>query len=75
MILAHLGNGASLAAVEGNQCIDTSMRFSNASVIPMGSRTGDLDPAVACLQRDVLVQMHRCLPATLHCARKRDCYV
>ncbi|MBD1393001.1 acetate/propionate family kinase [Mucilaginibacter glaciei] len=47
VILAHLGSGASLAAVKHNQCIDTSMGFSPASGIPMGSRTGDLDPGVA----------------------------
>ena len=47
IILAHLGNGASLAAVKNNQCIDTSMGFTPASGLIMGTRTGDLDPGVA----------------------------
>ncbi len=47
IILAHLGNGASLAAVKEGKCIDTSMGFTPASGLVMGTRTGDLDPGVA----------------------------
>lgn len=47
VVLAHLGSGASLAAVKDGKSIDTSMGFSPSSGIPMGSRTGDLDPGVA----------------------------
>ena len=47
VILAHLGNGASLAAVRDGHSIDTSMGFTPAGGIPMGTRTGDLDPGVA----------------------------
>jgi len=47
LILAHLGNGASLAAVKEGKCMDTSMGFSPASGLVMGTRTGDLDPGVA----------------------------
>ncbi|RKR84684.1 acetate kinase [Mucilaginibacter gracilis] len=47
VILAHLGNGASLAAVKEGKSIDTSMGFSPAGGIPMGTRSGDLDPGVA----------------------------
>lgn len=47
VILAHLGSGASLAAVKDGMSIDTSMGFSPASGIPMSTRTGDLDPGVA----------------------------
>jgi len=47
VVLAHLGNGASLAAVKDGKSIDTSMGFSPAAGIPMGTRTGDLDPGVA----------------------------
>lgn len=46
VILAHLGNGASLAAVRNGKSIDTSMGFSPASGLVMGTRTGDLDPGV-----------------------------
>jgi acetate kinase len=47
LILAHLGNGASLAAVKHGKSIDTSMGFTPTSGLPMGTRTGDLDPGVA----------------------------
>src|SRR5665647_2927448 len=47
VILAHLGSGASMAAVKDGKSIDTSMGFTPASGIMMGSRPGDLDPGVA----------------------------
>jgi acetate kinase len=47
LILAHLGSGASLAAVKDGKSIDTSMGFTPAAGLPMGTRTGDLDPGVA----------------------------
>ena len=47
VILAHLGNGASLAAVREGKSIDTSMGFTPASGLVMGARPGDLDPGVA----------------------------
>lgn len=47
VILAHLGNGASLAAVRGGESIDTTMAFTPASGLPMGTRPGDIDPGVA----------------------------
>ena len=47
VILAHLGNGASLAAVRNGQSIDTSMGFTPAGGLVMGTRSGDLDPGVA----------------------------
>ncbi len=47
LILAHLGNGASLTAVKNGQSMDTSMGFTPAAGLPMGTRTGDLDPGVA----------------------------
>jgi acetate kinase len=47
VILAHLGAGASLAAVRGGLSLDTSMSFTPASGVPMGTRSGDLDPGLA----------------------------
>jgi acetate kinase len=47
VILAHLGSGASLAAVREGKSIDTSMGFTPAGGITMGTRPGDLDPGVA----------------------------
>jgi acetate kinase len=46
VILAHLGNGASLAAVSEGRCMDTSMGFTPAAGLVMGSRCGDLDPGI-----------------------------
>jgi acetate kinase len=47
VILAHLGNGASLAAVRDGKSIDTSMGFTPTSGLVMSTRTGDLDPGLA----------------------------
>jgi acetate kinase len=46
VILAHLGNGASLAAVRDGQSIDTSMGFTPAAGLVMSTRSGDLDPGL-----------------------------
>jgi acetate kinase len=46
LILAHLGNGASMVAVKGSQPIDTSMAFTPAAGLPMSTRSGDLDPGI-----------------------------
>ena len=46
VILAHLGNGASVAAVRDGRSIDTSMAFTPAAGLPMSTRSGDLDPGV-----------------------------
>ena len=46
LIIAHLGNGASLAAVHHGQPLDTSMGFTPTSGVMMGTRSGDLDPGV-----------------------------
>ncbi|MCO5946747.1 acetate/propionate family kinase [Mucilaginibacter flavidus] len=47
VIIAHLGSGASLAAVKNGKSMDTSMGFTPTAGIPMSTRTGDLDPGVA----------------------------
>ena len=47
VIFAHLGNGASMAAVHDGQCVDTSMAFTPAAGLVMSTRTGDLDPGLA----------------------------
>lgn len=46
VILAHLGNGASLAAVCDGRSIDTSMSFTPTAGVPMSTRAGDLDPGL-----------------------------
>jgi acetate kinase len=47
VILAHLGNGASMAAVCDGESVDTSMGFTPTAGLVMSTRTGDLDPGVA----------------------------
>jgi acetate kinase len=46
VILAHLGNGSSLAAVSGGKSIDTTMGFTPAAGVMMSTRSGDLDPGL-----------------------------
>jgi acetate kinase len=47
VVIAHLGNGASLAAVSDGRSIDTSMGLTPTGGIPMGTRSGDFDPGIA----------------------------
>ena len=46
MIVCHLGNGASVSAVDGGKCVDTSMGLTPLEGLIMGTRTGDIDPSV-----------------------------
>lgn len=46
IISCHLGNGASIAAIEGGKSIDTSMGFTPLAGVTMGTRSGDIDPAL-----------------------------
>ena len=46
IITCHIGNGASLCAVEGGVCKDTSMGLTPLEGVPMGTRTGNIDPTV-----------------------------
>jgi acetate kinase len=52
IILAHLGNGASLAAMRNGTCMDTSMGFTPSAGLMMGTRPGDLDPGIASIIMD-----------------------
>ncbi len=46
LITVHLGNGCSICAVEKGQCVDTSMGMTPLAGVMMGTRTGDMDPAI-----------------------------
>ncbi len=46
VITCHLGNGASIAAIDGGKSIDTSMGFTPLSGLVMGTRSGDIDPSI-----------------------------
>ena len=46
MVNCHLGNGSSLSAIKDGKCMDTSMGLSPLAGVPMGTRSGDIDPCV-----------------------------
>jgi len=46
IVIAHLGNGASMAAVREGRCVETTMGFSTLAGLPMGTRSGDIDPGL-----------------------------
>ncbi len=46
IITCHLGNGASVAAIDNGQCVETSMGFTPLEGLAMGTRCGDIDPAL-----------------------------
>ena len=46
IIVCHLGNGSSISAVKGGESIDTSMGLTPLEGVPMGTRSGDIDPAI-----------------------------
>lgn len=68
IITCHLGNGSSLAAVVDGKCIDTSMGLTPLEGMIMGTRSGDIDPAVVCFLAeqkgmqacDVIAYLNKC---------------
>ncbi|ETA79694.1 acetate/propionate family kinase [Youngiibacter fragilis] len=54
MITLHLGSGASMAAIRNGLVVDTSMGFTPLEGLVMGTRTGDMDPAIVCYLMDKL---------------------
>ena len=46
IVTCHIGNGASISAVKGGVCVDTSMGFTPLDGIMMGTRCGAIDPAI-----------------------------
>ena len=46
IVTCHLGNGSSITAVDGGKCVDTSMGFTPLAGLLMGTRCGDIDPAI-----------------------------
>jgi acetate kinase len=52
VIVAHLGNGASMAAIMNGESVDTSMGFTPVGGLVMGTRSGDLDPGITALIMD-----------------------
>ena len=52
LITCHLGNGASVSAIKRGKCIDTSMGFTPLEGLVMGTRSGDIDPAIVTFIRE-----------------------
>ena len=46
IVTCHLGNGSSISAIDGGKSVDTSMSFTPLGGVPMGTRSGELDPAI-----------------------------
>ena len=62
MITCHLGNGSSITAVKNGKCIDTTMGLTPLEGLIMGTRSGDLDPAVVEFMCDCKkINVHECL--------------
>jgi acetate kinase len=66
LIVAHLGNGASISAIRNGQCLDTSMGLTPTGGIISGSRTGDIDPGV------VLFILHKIAETTANATEAAD---
>jgi acetate kinase len=69
LIVAHLGNGASITAIRNGESLDTSMGLTPTGGIISGSRTGDIDPGVVIF---VLKQIAKTEPDTLKAADKLE---
>lgn len=52
VITCHLGNGSSISAIKAGKCIDTSMGMTPLAGVPMGTRCGDMDPAIVTFLMD-----------------------
>jgi acetate kinase len=66
LIVAHLGNGASISAIRNGECLDTSMGLTPTGGIISGSRTGDIDPGV------LLFILHKIAETTTNAVEAAD---
>ena len=72
LVVAHLGNGASISAIRKGECLDTSMALTPTSGLISGSRTGDIDPGVLIF---ILKKIAETTPNTLDAAEKLETVV
>jgi acetate kinase len=66
IITCHLGNGSSMAAIQNGVSIDTSMGYTPLEGLPMGTRCGDLDPAIPLVLQRTLGLSHEQVDAVLN---------
>jgi len=62
LIVAHLGNGASISAIRNGKCLDTSMGLTPTGGIISGTRTGDIDPGVVIFILKKIARRRRATP-------------
>jgi len=72
MIVAHLGNGASISAIRDGKCVDTSMGLTPTGGIISGTRTGDIDPGVLLF---ILKKIAETTPSAMDAADKLETVV
>src|SRR5208283_3400035 len=72
LIVAHLGNGASISAIRDGKCLDTSMALTPTSGIISGSRTGDIDPGIVIF---ILKKIAETTPGAAEAAEKLETVV
>jgi acetate kinase len=72
LIVAHLGNGASISAIRNGKCLDTSMELTPTGGIISGSRTGDIDPGIVIF---ILKKIAETKPNTLDAADQLETVV
>ena len=72
LIVAHLGNGASISAIRNGKCIDTSMSMTPTAGIVSGTRTGDMDPGVLLF---LLRKIAETTPSSLEAADQLDALI
>ena len=72
LIVAHLGNGASISAIRDGKCLDTSMGLTPTGGIISGSRTGDIDPGVLLF---ILRKIAEAMPKTADAAEELETVV
>jgi acetate kinase len=71
-IVLHLGNGASICAIEGGKSVDTSMGFTPLAGIMMGTRSGDIDPAIV---QYICKKENKSIDEVLHQLNKESGYL
>ncbi len=71
-IVCHLGNGASICAVKGGISVDTSMGFTPLEGIPMGTRSGNIDPAIV---EYMMVKKNKSAKEILNILNKQSGYI
>ncbi len=74
LVTCHLGNGSSVAAVNGGISVDTSMGFTPLEGLLMGTRCGDIDPAIIPYLMDVKGYSYEEVNNIMNKNLKKECF-